>query len=281
MIIAWCGATVMALTGLTMAFVEFDLPSYLYLVIYYAILSVPIIIFDGSGPAKTMTEIKPNVSSENILPAGVKRASRAPRKFSTSQYDAPKPAAKEEKVEKEESFVPVAVVKKDIMNGVTVYEIKWQGLSESQNSWLAVEQFEQAPLSEYKHLISSFEAAIAAAKPARRKSMAKDALPVCPPAQEPTQKPAARRASKVTASKSKVVAPDDNKENGAPAKPAPNAPSPQKTRSRSSSVVRKTATKVKVTEKSVKPVVVVAVKVEKTVDDLSPRRTRRSVAHKI
>jgi len=60
------------------------------------------------------------VSSENILPAGTKRASRAPRKFSTSQYDAPKPAAKQE------GFVPEAVVKKDVMNDVTVYEIKWQ-----------------------------------------------------------------------------------------------------------------------------------------------------------
>jgi len=49
-------------------------------------------------------------------------------------------------------------------------------------------------------------------------------------------------------------------------------------------VVRKTATRVKVTEKKAgsKALVDVALsKGEKAAEDLSPRRTRRSVAHKI
>jgi len=253
---------------------------YLYVVSYYAILCIPIFILDDPSPAKNSAEIKPNVSSENILPAGAKRASRAPRKFSTSQYDAPKPAAKQE------GFVPEAVVKKDVMNDVTVYEIKWQGLSESQNTWASEEQFSQAPLSEHRHLIAHFEAANANAsaklhKP--RQSMAKEDKALWPPPEEPV-KVVARRASKATGTKIKVVV--DDKENSAPVKPAPAAPSTKTKRSsRSSSVVRKTATRVKVTEKKKagsKALVDVALsKGEKAAEDLSPRRTRRSVAHKI
>ena len=94
---------------------------YTYRVQRYWFIFTEILLFD-------------TVSSENILPSGSKRQSRAPRKFSTSAYDPPKPAPKEE------SYIPEAVRKMDIMNGHIVFEIKWKGLSESQNTWAPREQ---------------------------------------------------------------------------------------------------------------------------------------------
>lgn len=258
MIVAWAGA-LLAMMGSTMAFLQFDIPVLVYIALYYSILSIPILLLDGASSSKATFEVKPGVSEKNILPSGSKRVRAAPSKFRTSEYDLPKPHAKEE------SFIPEAIRKKDTMNGVTVYEIKWEGLSESENTWTTLDHMSP----EYAHLISEFEAANSPSKPSR-KSMNKEAKGLWPPADTTdTEKQVERksaRAPKRTATKTKP----DSKENAAPQKPAPEppVPSPKKTRNRSSSVARKTATK-KVAEK------------KDLSDEPSPRRTRRSVAQKI
>ena len=154
------------------------------------------------------------VSEENILPRGSKRVSRAPRKFRDSELANPAP--------KEEVYIPEAVRKKDTMNGHTVYQIKWQGMSESQNTWASREQFNQPPLSKYKQLITEFEDSTKSPVKSARKSINKEDKALWPPADEPEVSSKSTRKS--TAQKVKAVI----KENLSPEK----APSPKKTRSR-------------------------------------------------
>lgn len=163
------------------------------------------------------------MSEENILPRGSKRVSRAPKKFRDSEFELPKPLAKEE------VYVPEAVRKKDTMNGHTVYQIKWQGMSESQNTWASIEQFSQAPLSQYQQLITDYEDANKTPVKSARKSISKENKALWPPSEEAEAPSKSTRKSKATAPKTKTAS-KENKENASPDEAA--APSPKKTRSR-------------------------------------------------
>ena len=158
------------------------------------------------------------VSEENILPSGSKRVSRAPHKFRDSEFELSKPGPKEE------VYVPEAVRKKDTMNGHTVYQIKWQGMSESQNTWASMEQFSQAPLAKYKQLITEFEDSNKSPVRSARKSINKENKALWPPSEEPEAPNKSTRKGKTTGQKVRAV----NKENVSPEK----APSPKNTRSR-------------------------------------------------
>ena len=122
------------------------------------------------------------VSTDNILPSGSKRAVRPPTRYRSS-ISATASAGKG----KEQTYVPEAVLKKDEVGGVVVYEIKWQGLSESQNTWVPLGQFDQPSMSQYKHLISDFEegsSPFKAASRTARKSVSKEDKGLWPPADE-------------------------------------------------------------------------------------------------
>ena len=257
MLLTW-GSALLSMAGASIVYVVYDLPDPVYVVLYFVALAIPLSLMSkrGAGAVKAGREGKADIAQVNILPRESKRTSKAPIKFRASiGPDVPAP--------KEQAFVPEAVRKKDKMNGVTVYEIKWVGLSESQNTWAAPE----GAGADVKKLIADFEASspVNEASPLKssRRSVNKiERKGLWPPAEAeelrstsgPTsapKKPAPKNAPQKMAPTTKPA----NKENAAPTK------SPRKTRSRSSSISRANA---KSPAKAAAPTAVV----------VSPKKTR-------